>query len=155
MALTSPGVFNIAKGKWRYYCELPGSTDSLDIALFKNTIQADDLLNNFDNMASLKAQNAEADFVGYVRKSITVTGVTGVNITQNNTTNAVDVDIPDQTWGAASPTNALGGLIVFYSPASNSTDADRIPLFYFPYVGTTNGSDLIAQVHANGLAGDT
>ena len=149
------GVFNIMKGSWRYFCTLPAVTDSIDFTLFKSGIQADDLLNNFDNLASLKSQNVEADFANYVRKQINVTGVTGVNITQNNTTNAVDVDVPDQTWGAASPTNTLAKLIVCYRPVSNSTDSDLIPMFYFDFVGTTNGSDLIAQVNALGLAGDT
>ena len=155
MPLTNPGVFNIVKGKWRYYCELPGTDDSIVFVIIKAPTQADDLMNNFDNLASLLAQNPEADFVGYVRKEVNVTGVSGVNIIQNNTTNAVDVDAPDQTWGAAQPANALGGMIVAYKPTATSTDPDYIPLFYFPYVGTTNGSDLIATVHANGLAGDT
>lgn len=155
MALTNPGVFNFVKAKWRYYCELPGLTDSIVFVIIKAPTQADDLINNFDNLASLLAQNPEADFVGYVRKFISVTGATGINIIQNNTTNTVDVDAPDQTWGAAQPTNALGGMIVGYKPASNSPDSDIVPLFFFPYVGTTNGSDLIAQVHAAGLAGDT
>jgi len=145
------GVFNIMKGSWRYFCTLPGLTDSLDIVLIKSGVQADDLLNNFDNLASLKSQNAEADFANYLRKQLN----TGVTITQDNTANTVDVDIPDQTWGAASPTNALAKLIVCYRPASTSTDPDLIPMFYFDYVGTTNGSDLIAQVNAAGLAGTT
>lgn len=155
MALTNPGVFNIAKGKWRYYCELPGTTDAIVFVIIKAPTQADDLMNNFDNLASLLAQNPEADFVGYSRKQVTATGVSGINIIQNNTANTVDVDAPDQTWGAAQPTNSLGGMIVVYKPTTTSTDSDCVPLFYFPYVGTTNGSDLIATVHASGLAGDS
>jgi len=155
MALTNPGVFNFVKAKWRYYCELPGLTDSIMFVIIKAPTQADDLMNNFDNLASLLAQNPEADFPGYVRKFTTITGASGINLIQNNTTNAVDADHPDLTWSAAGPTNSLGGVIAVYKPVSNSIDSDCIPLFYFPYVGTTNGSDLIATVHANGLAGDT
>ena len=145
------GVFNIMKGTWRYFCTLPGFTDSLDFVLIKTGVQADDLLNNFDNLASLKSQNTEADFSNYSRKQLT----SGVTITQDNTANTVSVDVADQTWGAASPTNALAKLIVCYRPASTSTDPDLIPMFYFDFVATTNGSDLIAQVNAAGLAGTT
>jgi len=155
MPLTNPGVFNNVKGKWRYYCELPGQNDSIVFVIIKAPTQADDLMNNFDNLASLLAQNPEADFPGYVRKFTTITGVSGINIIQNNTTNAVDADHPDLTWGAAQPTNSLGGIIAAYKPETNSIDSVIVPLFFFPYVGTTNGSDLIAQVHAAGLAGDT
>ena len=144
----SDTMFNVAKGMWRYWCSLPDTSDALILVLFK-TIQADDVLNNYGDLASIKASNTEAVFPGYVRKVIT----TGISIVQNNTTNAVDIDVPDQTWTAASPTNALVKAVVCYRPASNSLDSAISPIWAYGVTATTNGSDLIAQVNVAGLAG--
>jgi len=152
LLVMSDTMFNIAKGIWRYYCTLPDTSDRLLVVLFKSAgLQADDVLNNYTDLASLKASNAEADFSNYVRKPVT----TGIVITPNNTTNSVDVDAPDQTWTAAAPTNALGAVVWCYAPASNSLDSAIIPLWKYGVTATTNGSDLIASVNAAGLAGSS
>lgn len=148
MPLTNPGVFNIAKGIWRYYCTLPGSDDSIGFAIIKAPTQSDDVMNNYDNLASLIAQNPECDRANYVRKF-----VTSMTPVQNNTSNTVDVDTADLTWSALTTGDNLGGLIVFYKPAAGSNDGTCIPLFYYPFVGPSNGSDVVAAVNAAGLAG--
>lgn len=149
----SDTMFNIVKGKWRYYCELPALTDALVITLFRNSgLQADDVLNNYADLGSIKASNTEASFTNYARKILT----SGVTITQDNTTNKVSVDIADQTWSAATAdANALGAVIVCYRPDSTSTDSQMIPLFKFGVTATPNGSDLIAQINVGGLADAT
>lgn len=140
--------FNVAKGKWRYYMELPGVSDSLQFRLFKSAgIQADDVLNNYADMASLKASNAEADFTSYAPINIT----TGIVITQNNTTNLVNADMPDLTFTAATPGNTLAKAILTYKPDSTATDPFIIPLLCWDFAGPTNGSDIIAQVNAGGM----
>lgn len=146
-------MFNIAKGIWRYYCSLPDTSDALVVVLLKSSgLQADDVLDNYTDLASLLAStNDEADFSNYARKVVS----TGIVVTPNNTTNAVDVDAPDQTWTAAAPTNALGAVVWCYRPASNSLDSAIIPLWKYGVTATTNGSDLIASVNAAGLAGSS
>lgn len=141
-------AFNVAKGKWRYYMELPGVSDSLVAVLFQSTgIQADDVLNNYGDLSSIKASNAEANFTSYARIFIT----TGIVITQNNTTNKINADALDLTWGAATPGNTLAELVLGYKPDSTSLDSAIIPLFGFACAGPTNGSDVIAQINVGGL----
>lgn len=148
MPLTNPGVFNIAKGIWRYYCTLPGTDDAIIWVILKAPTQSDDVMNNYDNLGSLIAQNPECDRANYARKV-----TTSMTPTQNNTANTADVDTADQTWSALVTGDSLGGLVLAYRPASNSNDGACIPLFYYPFVGPTNGSDVVAAVHAAGLAG--
>jgi hypothetical protein len=144
----APFVFNVAKGKWRYYMELPGLTDSLVWTLFQSTgIQADDVLNNHADLGAIKASNAEANFTSYARIFVT----TGIVITQNNTTNVVNADTPDQTFVAATPGNTLAKAFLCYKPDSTALDSAIIPLLAFDCAGPTNGSDIILQVNAGGL----
>ena len=140
--------FNVAKGKWRYYMELPGISDSLVAVLFQSTgIQADDVLNNYGDLGSIKASNAEANFTSYGRIFIT----TGIVIVQNNTTNIVNGDMNDLTWTAATPGNTLAKMVLGYKPESTSLDSAIIPLLGFDCAGPTNGSDIIVQINAGGL----
>lgn len=140
--------FNVAKGKWRYYMELPGLTDSLVAVLFQSAgIQSDDVLNNYGDLGSIKASNAEANFTSYARINIT----SGIVITQNNTTNIVNGDIADLTWSAATPGNTLAKMVLCYKPDSTAIDSAYIPLLGFDCAGPTNGSDIIVQINAGGL----
>ena len=140
--------FNAVKGKWRYYAELPGVSDSLVWVLFQSTgIQSDDVLNNYGDLASIKASNAEANFTSYARISFT----TSVVITQNNTTNVVNLDVPDQTFAAATAGNTLAKAILCYKPDSTALDSAMIPSLGYDCAGPTNGSDIILQVNAGGL----
>lgn len=61
------GVFNIARGKIRYYLELPAASDSLLVVLLQTTgLQADDTLRDHDTLAVLlAASNDEATFTNY------------------------------------------------------------------------------------------
>lgn len=147
------GVFNIAKGKWAFYCELPDVSDSIQLILFKSAgLQADDVLNNYGDLASIKASNAEADFTSYARIGIsTVGGPNGLIMTINNTTNLRNLDLTNQTWSAATAGNTLLKLVMAYKPASTSLDSAIIPLFYWDYSTITSGSDLIIDFNAGGL----
>ena len=48
------GAFNIAKGRIAHYGTLPQTNDAFILVLFK-VIQADDTLNNYDDLAAIKA----------------------------------------------------------------------------------------------------
>lgn len=144
------GVFNISKGKAGYLATLPAANDALVVVLVKSTgLEADDTLNNYADLATLlAASNDEADFTNYARKTIT-----SVTNTVDNTGNKLDSDFADQTWTAAGGTtnNTLGKLLVCYDPdTTTGTDSTVVPLAYFDFVATTDGTDLTAQVATAG-----
>src|SRR5436189_6450719 len=92
------GIFNIAKGKIAYYAGLPAANDALIVVLLKSAgLEADDTLNNYDDLAALlAAANDEADATNYARKTVAA----GVTVTVDDVNNRVDMDFADQTWAA-------------------------------------------------------
>jgi hypothetical protein len=155
--VAAPVVFNVAKGSIRHYFGLPAASDGLVVLLLKATgLVSDDVLADYADVAALLAgASDEADFTNYARKVLT----SGVTITQDNTNNRVDIDIPDQTWsGAGSITpgpanNSLGKLVVAYDPDTTTPgDGALIPLVALDFVATTDGTNLVAEVNAAGLA---
>jgi hypothetical protein len=141
-------TFNIAKGKVKYYTELPAANDALIVVLLK-TAEADATLKDYDDLLTLLAGTSdEADFTNYARKSIT-----SVTNTVDDTNDRLDVDIADQTWAAAggASNNTLAKLLVCYDPdTTGGTDSTVVPLTAHDFVTTTDGTDLIAQIAAAG-----
>ena len=155
--MAAPVVFNVAKGSVRYYFGLPAANDGIVILLLKASgLVSDDVLADYADVAALLAgASDEADFTNYARKVLT----SGVTITQDNTNNRVDIDIDNQTWsGAGSITpgpanNSLGKLVVAYDPDTTTPgDNALIPLVALDFVATTDGTNLVAEVNAAGLA---
>lgn len=130
------GIFNIAKGKIKYYAELPATNDALVFVLLKASgLEADDTLNNYDDLgALLAAANDECDFTGYARRSWTT-----ATITVDDTNNRLDIDITDpaswtNTGGSA---QAAGKALLCYDGDTTAgTDANITPLAYFDCVLT-------------------
>lgn len=139
------GVFNIAKGRAAKYAE--DNPNSLVILLLKANETEADLIDH-DNVSVLlgAAGNTEADFTNYARK----TGLTET-ITTDDTNNRVDGDVGDQTFTSAggATNNTLTKLIVAVSTGAG--DTNLIPLTHHDFAVTTDGSDLTAQVDANGF----
>lgn len=146
------GVFNIAKGRAAYYGSQVGVGNAALILVLLRVAEADDTLNNHDTLAAVLAgSNTEADFTNYARKTISA-----ATVTVDDTANDVKVDFADQTWvdagGAAN--NTLVKALVCYDPDTTSgTDANIIPLTHHDFSVTTDGNDLVAQVHADGFFG--
>lgn len=149
-------VFNIAKGKVRQYCEnvdtgSPADSRLVVVPIETSGIEADDTLNNYDDLASLlAASNNEQTTMG--RKYLTSSDVT---ITIDDTNNRVDIDISDITWTGATG-NAISALLICYIPDGNvsggvSADSAVIPLTKHDFVVTPDGSDITAQVNAAGF----
>lgn len=145
------GVFNVARGIGRYYAGLPAANDALLVILLKSAgLEADDVLNNYDDLAALLAStNDEADFTNYSRKVVN----TSVTITPDDTNNRVDVDMPDQTWASAGgvANNTIGKLIICYRPDTGSADSAVVPMTYHDFATTTDGLDLTAQINTAGF----
>lgn len=141
-------VFNIAKGRAAYYSTLPATNDALILVLLEATgIEADATLKDYDDLSSLLAGTSnEQTTMG--RKTIT-----SATVTVNDTTDAVSVDIADQTWTAATG-NATGKLLVCYDPdTTTGTDSTLIPLTAHDFAVTPDGNDVIAQINTAGFYG--
>jgi hypothetical protein len=147
----SDGVFNVAKGKAAYYATLPATNDALLVVLLKATgLEADDTLNNHDDLAAiLAAANDEADFTNYTRKTLA-----SVTLTVDDTNNRADADAADFTYTAAggASNNSVGKALIVYDPDTTAgTDSSIIPLTYHDCVFTTDGTDQLIQLNAAGF----
>jgi hypothetical protein len=145
------GVFNVAKGKAAYYATLPATNDALLVVLLKSTgLEADDTLNNHDDLAAiLAAANDEADFTNYTRKTLA-----SVTLTVDDTNNRADADAADFTYTAAggASNNSVGKALIVYDPDTTAgTDSSIIPLTYHDCVFTTDGTDQLIQLNAAGF----
>lgn len=138
------GIFNIAKGA---FAEKFRDTAANGIVLLMEAAEADATLIDYDELNALfvPAGNTEATATNYARK----TGLTGT-ITVDDTNDRVDVDIPDQTWTALGPGNAIVKLCVCYEESAAETG--RIPLSQHDFSVTPDGSDVTAQFNAAGFA---
>lgn len=142
---------NIAKGKVKYYAELPAANDALIVVLLKATgLEADDTLNNYDDLAALlAAANDECDFTNYSRKTLA-----SVTNTVDDTNNWLDTDAADFTYTAAggATNNTIGKALICYDPdTTGGTDSSIVPLTYHDFTATTDGNDLQVTVAAAGF----
>lgn len=140
-------VFNVAKGKIRYYAELPGASDALlAVPIEAAGLQADATLIEYATLADLLAGgNVEQADMGRLTLS-------AVTVTPDATNDWVDItQSPDPVWTAAIG-NALGAVVICYVPdTAASTDASIVPLSKHDFVATPNGADLTAKVTAPGF----
>ncbi len=134
-------VFNIAKGKVKYYAELPAANDALIvIPLESSGIEADSTLKDYDDVAALLAGTTNEQTTAG-RKTIT-----SVTVTVDDTNDRVDIDFADQTWTALTG-NAIGALLVAYDPdTTTGTDSTLVPLTKHDFAITPDGSDVTATV---------
>jgi len=153
------GVFNIAKGRTvQFYYNVENNVfanSAFVVVLLKAAgLEADDTLNNYDDLLALLAgTNDQADFTNYARKILTDVELAAIPAPDDGN-NRRDLDIPDQTWVVAGGAlnNTLGKLLVCYDEDTTAgTDADIIPCSYHDFSATTDGNDLIAQINAAGF----
>lgn len=139
-------VFNIAKGKVKYYCELPASADALIVVPLEAAgLEADATLKDYDDLATLLAGSSnEQTTMG--RKTLS-----SATITVDDTNDRVDIDIADLTWTGATG-NAIAKLLVCYDNDTGAgTDANIVPLTAHSFDITPDGSDVTAQIAASGF----
>lgn len=151
-------VFNTAKGRiGEFYQGIkngsPANAGFLVLLLQDNV--EDSMLITYNTLAELLADptNVEADFTNYVRIEL-VDADLGPIPSPDETNNWVDYDLPDQTWASAggATNNTLTKIIVGYVPDLTSySDNDVIPCTEDDFAATTNGSNLTAQINANGF----
>lgn len=141
-------IFNIVKGKIRYYTELPAANDALIVVPVEATgLEADATLRDYDDLASLLAGSTnEQTSLG--RKSVT----SGITATVDDTNDRVDIDMGDVTF-LATAGNGVGAVIICYDPdTTGGTDSSLIPLVKLDCALTPDGTDFVAILATAGFA---
>jgi hypothetical protein len=151
------GVFNIAKGKVNEYVARVDANDPANSALILVLLKvaaAEATLKDQDTLAAILAGGStEADFTGYVRKTITDADLVTPTPDDGADTQSADITA-DPVWTAAggASNNTLVRMLVCYdSDTTAGTDANIVPLCYYDFATTTNGGDLTAQLAAAGF----
>jgi hypothetical protein len=152
------GVFNIAKGRTvELYNRVKSNdpTNSAFIVVLLKTSVVDGTLEDFDDLGAIIADAGvvEADFTSYGRKTVTDTELAALPA-PDDTGNKYDVDIPDQVWspaGGAANNTLVKMLICYDADTVAGTDANILPLCHYDFAVTTDGSDLTAQIGAQGF----
>lgn len=139
-------VANVAKGRIAAYASLTAANDALIVIPLETTgLVSDATLRDYDTVSDMLA-GATNEQTTMGRKT-----VTSATVTVNDTTDTVDIDIADQTWTGATG-NAISKLCIAYDPdTTGGTDADLVPLGYYDFVATPDGTNLTAQFHATGI----
>jgi len=157
MALTSPGTFNVAKGRaaelhHRVDANDPSTAVLVIVLLAYTNLVVDATMKDYDTLSAVLAGTTdEATNTGYARKVLTDTDIS--DFTVDDTNDWVLTDVADQVWSAVSNdgTGRIGGLLVCYDAVSGSgTDADIIPLTYQPFDVTPNGGSITATIDSLG-----
>lgn len=156
-------VFNFARGKLKYYyyavenslvLSSAGEFTSTANAAFvivpieTTGIEADDTLNNYDDLAALLAA-ANNEQTNQARKALTDAELAAVPA-PDDTNNRLDLDIPDQTYTALGG-NAIGKILVCFRPDTGSADSAIIPLTAHAVSITPDGNDVVLQIAAAGF----
>ena len=157
MALTSPGTFNIAKGRaaelqHRVDANDPSTSVLVIVLLAYTGLVADATMKDYATLAAVLAgASDEATNTGYARKILTDTDIGDFSV--DNTNDWVLADVPDQVWSSVANdgTGRIGGLLVCYDPVAGSgTDSEIIPLTYQPFDVTPNGGSITATIDSLG-----
>ncbi|MGL4174941.1 MAG: hypothetical protein ACRCSN_02600 [Dermatophilaceae bacterium] len=145
------GIFNIAKGRIATLSALPAANDGLVLVLLQAAgLEADDALNNHDNLSVLlAATNDEATFTGYARRALG-----SVTVVVDDTNNRVDIDAADPaSWTNTGAGQAIAKAVICYDPdTTTGTDADLVPLSHHDCVVTFDtGVAVTVQFAAAGI----
>lgn len=135
-------VMNFAKGRAAEWFRDANAKGGI-LLLVANETEAN--LVDHDDLAALigAAGNTEASDASYARK----TGLTAT-ITDDDTNNRVEIDLPDQTWSALAGA-AIVKAVAFYEEAA--ADASRRPISHHDFAITPDGSDVTLEVNGSGL----
>lgn len=148
-------IFNIALGR---VAELYNRVDTNDpansalVIVAINTTASDAVLKDLDTLAAVlgNANTSEVTNTGYARKILTDADI--VAFAPDDVNDRVDLDIPDQTWtGVAAGTGWTDLLICYDNDTTGGTDSNIIPMTMHDFVVTPDGSDITAQIAAEGF----
>jgi len=156
-------IFNMGRGALKYYyyavenslvLATAGQFTSTANAAFvivpieTTGIEADDTLNNYDDLAALLAA-ASNEQTNQARKVLTDAELAAVPA-PDDTANQLNLDVPDQTYTALAG-NAIGKFLVCFRPDTASADSAIIPLTAHAVVLTPDSNDVLLQINASGF----
>jgi hypothetical protein len=148
-------LFNIARGRIvQYYDNVKSNSPAASgfIVVLLTANEADDTLNNYDDLATLLAAagNTEATHTNYARKVITDAELAALPA-PDDTNNRLDLDLPDQTFTSLGAGAATTKAVICYAPDTAGADGTLIPITHHDAVGTPDGTDFVVQINAAGF----
>jgi len=149
-------VHNVAKGRFVQFGINVNTSSPTNSALvlvpFNNDgSSTDDNVRDAITLAAVEALTGvtERTTGGWNRKTIIDASVT---VTLDHSANTHRVDVPDQTWTAVTA-NVVTDLEFSYDADTGAgADSDIIPCTWHDFPTTPDGSDVTAQIHADGIA---
>lgn len=143
---------NIAKGRIAELVNRVNTNDPTNAAFVIVPIDkgaaTDDSLRDADTLSALLAIAGvtERTTGGWNRKTLSDAG--GLTATVDDTGNVVNVDAPNQIWtGVSGPTLTVTHLVIGYdSDTTAGTDANIVPLGFWDFAITPDGSDVQATI---------
>jgi len=151
-------VFNIAKGRAvELYNNVKSNSpanSAFIVVLLKTTgLDAEDTMNNFDDLAAVLAANDECDFTNYARKTLTDSDIAALPA-PDDTNNRRDLDLPDLVYtspGGAS-NNTVGAVLVCYdADTTGGADSAIVPISLHELSWTTDGNNTTIAPDAAGF----
>lgn len=149
-------VFNIAKGRVaelmnRVNANDPANSALVILVLATSGLESDAVLKDKDDVAALVSGTTnEVTNAGYARK--TLTDVSTITVTTDDTNDRVDVDMPDQTFAAIVAGDAWSKFVIAYDPdTTGGTDSTLVPLISLDFAVTPDGNDILAQLNSAGF----
>lgn len=148
-------VFNIALGR---VAELYNRVDLNDpanaalIIIIFNSTATDAIIKDLDDVAAIEADinTAEVTNTNYARKTLVDTDLAA--FAPDDTNDRVDLDIADQTFSAIAAGDAWTDLTIAYDNDTGAgTDANIVPLCWYDFIITPDGSDITAVINAAGF----
>lgn len=137
-------VFNVSKGKVAAYVDRVINNDPTNAGLVLvmcKTVEADDVLNNHETLASILAGgNVECDFTNYTRFQFSEADLAApvVDNTANTQTVAVTAKTITAAGGAVNNT-ILAAMLCYVPDLTAPSDATTIPLTSHAQTITTDG----------------
>lgn len=146
-------ILNQALGKIRTFADNAAGdvTNAAFILVPLSAVEADDAVRDHDDLSTLlgAAGNTELTTGGWNRKTIADADVT---VTVDDTSNRVDIDVPDQTWtGVTAGNDSVAVAFNYDDDTIAGTDANVTPVSKHDFAVTADGSDVTLQVATAGL----
>jgi len=148
-------IFNIALGR---VAELYNRVDLNDPANAALTIvvvsstDTDALVKDVNDLLALLALGltAEVTNTNYARIELVDTDL--VAFEPDDVNDRVDLDIADQTWTAVAAGDNWTDLVICYdNDTAAGTDVNIVPLCWYDFIITPDGSDITAVINAAGF----
>ena len=138
-------IFNIAKGRWAEFYDRVKNNDPANsafvlIPIEASGVESDATLIDYDTVqALLAASNNEQSTMG--RKTLTDSDLATIPA-PDDANDRNERSLPNVTWTAAAGNAISDLLLAFDSDTTGGTDANLVPVGFYDFAVTPNGSNL-------------